>query len=637
MEKKCIAFLENKLTLRGTSVALYDYAHYNETILGNTSFIITRSYDDVKGSMDVDKKAYDKFINRFTMLYYKDPSDIDSIVEQYGIDIIYIIKSGQTSDGLVPSKCKTIVHCVFETNDPHGSYYCGISNWLNERNGTNIPVLHHMVDVYDTNATLRDQLNIPSDAIVFGSYGGSDEILGYIRKAVVNIANDPAYSNIYFLFMNLPPFAENSERLRFIQGTDVMQDKRAFINTCDAMIYGRIWGETFGLACAEFSFCDKPVIGYRYPKDKFHIQTLGEHFIGHESYEECFTILTQYNRFKRDVRNNGYKKYTPEYVMHEFDTIIQHLLAPSPPPQMNLAYAFIGPLPHYSVDTVEQARKFFDGPIYFIVSDYESQYVPILQSKYNVTIVRYDTVADFDFNKLTQERYSKFAIVHGLQGREKLFIYSFERFYILRWLMYQKGLTDVFFLELDNLIYDNPRKWLDGFRQKDMAYLYEQYDRCASGICYIKNADILRSFTEYCSKYIESETGFIHEMGALFRFWSAEKDRVQILPTHWSPAHAPVAPVVPAETHQGYDTYNKTIFDGAGLGIFIGGMDPYHTRGRIEKWKHRPCLYDIDYTKYSYEWRKDEQGHNIPYVFTGVEWIRINNLHIHSKDLRDNM
>lgn len=310
---------------------------------------------------------------------------------------------------------------------------------------------------------------------------------------------------------------------------------------------------------------------------------------------------------------------------------------PAVPHHMNLAYAFIGPLPPYSVDTVEQARKFFDGTIYFIVSDYESKYVPILQSKYNVTIVRYDTVIDFEFNKLIEENYSKFEIVHNLKGREKLFIYSFERFYILRWLMSQRGLTDVFFLELDNLIYDNPRKWLDGFRQKDMGYLYEQYDRCASGICYIKNAEILGLFTEFCSKYIRTDTGFIHEMGALFRFWAVEKERVQILPTHWSPAHAPVSEVVPAETHRCYDTYENTIFDGAGLGIFIGGMDPYHTGGRIEKWKHRPCLCDIDYRQYKYEWRKDEQGRNIPYVFTGVEWIRINNLHIHSKDLRDNM
>jgi hypothetical protein len=41
---KIIAFLSNNLTLRGTEVALYDYADYNEKILGNKSIIITRDY-----------------------------------------------------------------------------------------------------------------------------------------------------------------------------------------------------------------------------------------------------------------------------------------------------------------------------------------------------------------------------------------------------------------------------------------------------------------------------------------------------------------------------------------------------------------------------------------------------------------
>jgi hypothetical protein len=631
MPGKRIAFLENKLTLRGTSIALYDYAHYNEKLLGNTSFIITRNYDDVQHSIDVDKQAYDKFIQRFPMIYYKEPSDLDALIEKNSIDILFIEKSGQASDELMTSKCKSIVHCVFETHDPHGSIYCGLSQWLNERNSTNIPVLPYMVDVRENNITLRESLGIPQGATVFGSYGGSDEILWYVRNAIIDISNNPAYSNIYFLFMNIPSFAENSERLRFLKGTDNMDIKRAFINTCDAMVYGRIWGETFGLACAEFSVCDKPVIGNRSPKDKFHIQTLGDSFIGHDSYEECYTILTEYPRFKKDVSKNNYKKYTPEIVMNTFNSMVQRLCPP-----MNLAYAFIGPLPSYSVDTVEQARKFFHGPIYFIVSDYQSQYIPILESKYYVNIVRYDSVIDNDFNTLIKETYSKFAIVDRLYGREKLFIYSFERFYILHSLMRQRGLIDVFFLELDNLIYDDPIKWLSSFQKKDMAYMYEQHDRCSSGICYIKNASILQEFMQSSSNYIRTDTGFIHEMGALFHFWESAKDKVQFLPTHWSPEHAVVARSVPVETYENYEVY-KTLFDGAGLGIFIGGMDPYHTGGRIEKWKHRPCLYDIDYTKYTYEWRKDEEGRNIPYVFTGVEWIRINNLHIHSKDLRDNM
>jgi hypothetical protein len=305
--------------------------------------------------------------------------------------------------------------------------------------------------------------------------------------------------------------------------------------------------------------------------------------------------------------------------------------------QLTLAYAFIGPLPSYSVDTVEQARKFFDGTIYFIVSDYNSQYIPTLKSKYNVIIVRYDSVIDIDFKQLLTDNSSKFGIVDGLHGREKIFIYSFERFYILHSLMRQRDLTDIFFLELDNLIYDNPTKWLASFQKKDMAYTFEQIGRSSSGICYIKHADILKACIDYFSEYIRKNTESIQEMWALYSFWQTKKDAVQFVPTHWSPSHGTVADFISPETYKHFGSFNTTIFDGAGLGIYLGGVDPYHSGGRIERKVHKLKWYDIDYTKYTYEWRKDEQGRNIPYVFSGVEWIRINNLHIHSKDLRGNM
>jgi hypothetical protein len=36
-----ILFHSNQLALRGTEVALYDYAHYNENFLGNESLIVS--------------------------------------------------------------------------------------------------------------------------------------------------------------------------------------------------------------------------------------------------------------------------------------------------------------------------------------------------------------------------------------------------------------------------------------------------------------------------------------------------------------------------------------------------------------------------------------------------------------------
>ena len=127
-----VGFLANKLTLRGTEIALFDYADYNEKLLGNDSYIITRSFESVKNEYDVDIKVYSKFEKRFPNIIYYDKINLDDIIEVNKIDVLYIIKSGNKNDRLITTKCKCVIHCVFELNDPHGQVYAGISQTLND-------------------------------------------------------------------------------------------------------------------------------------------------------------------------------------------------------------------------------------------------------------------------------------------------------------------------------------------------------------------------------------------------------------------------------------------------------------------------------------------------------------------------
>lgn len=288
---------------------------------------------------------------------------------------------------------------------------------------------------------------------------------------------------------------------------------------------------------------------------------------------------------------------------------------------MNLVYTFIGTLPEYSVTTVHQARLFFDGPIYFIISELTSPHVNTLKEKYNVTVVPYETVKDAHFNKVLDTHFKKFVITHWVPGREKLFIYAFERFFVLNNLMKQKGLTDVLFLELDNLIYDNPTKWLASFQTKSMAFMYDNVGRASSGICYIRSTDILDRFTAKCIQRIEHHKGFLEEMGALYSFWESAKDDVLLLPVHWKDTRYNL------ETYRHGELFSGSIFDAAAIGIFLGGVDLCHSGGIFKtgvKWSFT----EIDYTPYTYTW-VIEDGKRIPFV----NGYRINNLHIHSKVL----
>lgn len=294
---------------------------------------------------------------------------------------------------------------------------------------------------------------------------------------------------------------------------------------------------------------------------------------------------------------------------------------------LSLVYCFIGELPAYALDTVKQARLFTSDPIYFIVSDPNHPIAIQLKNDYSVLIIPYSEVEDKDFTSIVTSHASKFCIVNGLKGRERLFICAFERFYLLSNLIKKYNLHHTFFIELDNLIYDDPQKWLPTFQRKNMAFMFDNHDRYASGICYFKGATALDLFLELCTNYIISSRDFLTEMTVLSIMRKTYPEQVQMLPILWKVNE------YPTDVYEHFGEYGQSIFDAAAMGIYLGGMDPHHTNGVIVKGlKTRWGL--IDYTKYQYEWKTDEEGRKIPYIWSGSEWLRINNLHIHSKDLK---
>jgi hypothetical protein len=299
---------------------------------------------------------------------------------------------------------------------------------------------------------------------------------------------------------------------------------------------------------------------------------------------------------------------------------------------MIVVYCFIGILPDYAIDTVYQTRLFYDGPIYFIVNDVEAPIVQRLKNEFNVILIKYINVININFLNVYNKTNKKFVVVDKLNDRRHLFRYAFERFFVLYKLMIKENLSDVLFLELDNLIYNDPRNWETALQSHDLSYMFDNHDRFASGICFIKNSNALLQLNNSFLNFIENTNKFITEMTALYEFWEANKSTVQILPTHWPVNN------LPSTIWSNYDKFNKSIFDAASLGIYHGGLEIIYTnnkvvKGSISKWSL------INYSSYKYEWKKDEKNRKIPYIWNNItnEWLRINNLHIHSKDLKPHL
>lgn len=313
-----IAFHSGQLGVRGTEIALFDYAFHNRELLGNNSIIISNKNADLSG--------IDKFKNRFEVFLYDNFSEVTNIIDKNKIDLIYFIKGG-SNDGLLVPGIKNVVHSVFQYRQPHGDVYAYVSKWLSEKaSGGELPYVPHMIDIlkHDHNMNYRDFLGIPNDAIVFGYYGGPISFnIPFARNAVIDVANKN--KNIYFLFMNSEKFCD-IDNVIFLDSTTDVENKIGFINTCDACIHGRNGGESFGLTLGEFSIKNKPIITTTYCTehlcDEAHIDVLGDKAVLYHDYQELVDILENFKDIV-DVSYdwNCYRDYSPELVMKKFNDV----------------------------------------------------------------------------------------------------------------------------------------------------------------------------------------------------------------------------------------------------------------------------------------------------------------------------
>jgi hypothetical protein len=303
-----VGFHSNQLGLRGTEVALFDYAHYNETILGNISYVFAPANSDMS--------SFDKFKERFKdrLILYNTFGELN-LSSSYKVDAMYFIKAGY-NDGLYYPGVKNIVHAVFDASDKHGDVYVAVSEWLG--NKFNVDHLPHIVSLPTVTESFRSQLNIPEGDIVFGRYGGADQFdIPYLSDVLFAMAE----AGRWFLLMNTKPLTRQHPRILYLNPVIDLPTKTAFINTCDAMIHGRSEGESFGLAIAEFLHQNKPVITNINCRDRNHIHVLKDKGFYYASPNELYSILGSIEKKDYKVKNLV-SSFSPEIVMNKFKSLL---------------------------------------------------------------------------------------------------------------------------------------------------------------------------------------------------------------------------------------------------------------------------------------------------------------------------
>jgi hypothetical protein len=311
---KKIAFHANQLSLRGTEIALFTYAKYNEEILGNKSIILSSPNNNLD--------ALEKFQNRFEVKLLNFYSYEQYLLEN-NVDYLYVIKGGN-NDGLWVKTTPTLVHSVFRHNEPHGHKYFYVSDWLCKDQGYPIEThsLPHICEkLPESKYNLREKLNINKESIVFGCYAGATEFnIEFVKDAIRQIVNQR--DDIKFIFMNINKFVDHPSVI-FLEGTYDLHEKSAFVNACDAMIHARSGGETFGLAISEFALANKPIITYELSGERSHIEILGERGIYYKGFEDVLSIFNNLKNYtKYDDYYQPYLQFSPEIIMNKFKKLL---------------------------------------------------------------------------------------------------------------------------------------------------------------------------------------------------------------------------------------------------------------------------------------------------------------------------
>lgn len=311
---KKIAFHSNQLGIRGTEVAMYQYAKYNEEILGNKSVIVSFPNRD-HGSIE-------KFKDRFEVVLME-WWEYEIYLTQNNFDYLYLIKMG-ANDGYCLQTIPCLIHAVFRFNDPHGHKYFYVSDWLAKDQGYDPETysLPHICEkLPEAEYNFREKHFIPENARVFGCYGGSKEFnIESTKKAICKTVEN--HDDIYFIFMNIQEFADHPQ-IKFYPGNYDLKEKSAFVNACDAMIHARIGGETFGLAVSEFALSNKPVITYELSGERSHLDILDKRAILYKGYEDLLDIFVNFPLYINYTDYDlPYKQFSPELIMKKFKKLL---------------------------------------------------------------------------------------------------------------------------------------------------------------------------------------------------------------------------------------------------------------------------------------------------------------------------
>ena len=299
----------------------------------------------------------------------------------------------------------------------------------------------------------------------------------------------------------------------------------------------------------------------------------------------------------------------------------------------SLVYVHIGErLPHFLDIALDQALLFNkECNIYLIANtsaldNFEKPGIKCIPSE--------------TLKKTQQHRYFQKTSTHNTSFRNGFWRYATERFFLVDELAQKFNLENIIHVESDNMLYVDFTELLPILKKeyKGIGAVFSADDRCIPSVIYFSNKNATKDLTRHLAKISDQK---LNDMRGIAHYKNSNKDyKIDFLPS------VPVdyAQSCPMNPIRGAKTKNKmsycnhfkvfnSVFDTQAIGQYLGGQDHRNSGNSFPGQINAKTTYIA--SDFSYEWILDNQQRAIPYLIFKGKKYRINNIHVHSKDLCD--
>lgn len=298
---------------------------------------------------------------------------------------------------------------------------------------------------------------------------------------------------------------------------------------------------------------------------------------------------------------------------------------------------------------IEQIRRFNNCEIYLVLP---KKFKGLI--KHDINIIPIETLEMTD-------KHLKFIQTTRLNTKFRggFWKYAVERFFFIEDLIQTFNLVNVFHLENDVLIYRDLSEIVSVFCDNhfEMAATFDNDIRCIPGFLYFKDNNIISELNQF----ILSNNG-VNDMEVIAEF-NRVYDKIEFLPVipeNYDKEMKSISGLTTKMREKYFHNINifNSIFDAAAIGQYLGGVDS-RNQGDIKisiiksilKWSEKlniplglkPSLDTTGFinessvfnvSDFNFDWNLDTKGRKIPYLLYKDKKYQINNLHIHSKNLK---